>query len=128
MPEFKLKIPKASYLSELNDGILIRSPISLTEQTKGPIGIHLQGIQRPNRRMILKFHPRINVSVDKLLWTLDGAILYVNFPETSNITCGRILGKLTLHEHSQQTPLTNQMQTSRFSYTNICSNVFASSN
>jgi len=27
MPEFKLKTPQASYLSELNDGIQIRSPI-----------------------------------------------------------------------------------------------------
>jgi len=115
MPEIKLETPQASYLSELNDGIQIRSPISLTEQNKGPIGIHLQGLRRPNRRMILKFHRRINVSVDKLLWTLDGAMLYVAFPEESTITCGRILGKLTLHEHSQQTPLINQMQTIRFS-------------
>ena len=115
MPEFKLKAPQASYLSELNDRIQIRSPISLTERNKGPIGIHLQELQRPNRRMILKFHPQTNVSANNLLWTLDGAILYVAFPEASTITCGRILGTLTLHEYSQQTPLINQMQTIRFS-------------
>jgi len=116
MPEFKWKTPKASYLSELNEGIQIRSPISLTEPNKGPIGIHLQGLQRPNRRMILKFHPRINVSINNLLWTLDGAILYSTFPETSTITCGRILGNLTLHKHSQ------------FAFLTItCCNVFVSS-
>jgi len=118
MPEFKLKIPQASYSSELHDGIQIRSPISLTEQNKGPIGIHLQGLRRPDRRMILKFHPRTNVSVDKLLWTLDGAILYVTFPEASTITCGRILEKLTLHEHSQFA-FFKQSHVSTFSYRHI---------
>ena len=118
MPEFKLKTPQASYLSELNNGIQIRSPISLTEQNKGPIGIHLQGLRRPNRRMILKFHPRTNVSADKLLWTLDGAILYVAFPEASTITCGRILGNLTLHEYSQFAFL-KQSHITKFSHRHI---------
>jgi len=115
MPEFKLKNPQASYLSKLNDGIQIRSPISLTEQNKGPIGIHLQGLRKPNRRMILKFYPRTNVSAEKLLWTLDGAILYVAFPETSTITCGRILGNLTLHEYSQFA-LLKPSHVTKFSY------------
>jgi len=118
MPEFKLKTPQTSYLSELNDGIQIRSPISLTEQNKGPIGIHLQGLQKPNRRMILKFYPRTNVSVEKLLWTLDGAILYVAFPEASTITCGQILGNLTLHEYSQSAFL-KPSRVTKFSYRHI---------
>ena len=100
MPDFKLKTPQSSYVSELNGEIQIRSPISLTKQNKGPIGIYLQGLQKPNRRMILKFHPQNNVLADYLMWTVDGAILYVNFPEPSAITCGRILGKLSLHEYS----------------------------
>ena len=100
MPDFKLKTPQSSYVSEINGEIQIRSPISLTKQNKGPIGIYLQGLQKPNRRMILKFHPQNNVLADYLMWTVDGAILYVNFPEPSAITCGRILGKLSLHEYS----------------------------
>jgi len=115
MPELKLTNPQATYLSELNEGIQMRSPISLTERIKEPIGIHLQGLQRPNKQMILKFHPRTNVSIDKLLWTLDGAILYVSFPDETSITCGRILGNLTLHNYSQQALVTDSLPTSRFS-------------
>jgi len=117
MPEIKLKTPHASYVSELNGGIQIRSPISLTKQNKGTMGIYLQGLPKPNRRMILKFHPQTNVSADYLMWTIDGAILYVNFPEASAITCGRILGKLTLHEYSLFAFL-KQSNVAKFKYCN----------
>jgi len=100
MPGIKLKTPHASYVSELNGAIQIRSPISLKKQNNEPIGIYLQGLPKPNRRMILKFHPQTNVSADYLLWTVDGAILHVTFPKSSAITCGQILGNLTLHAYS----------------------------
>jgi len=114
MPALTLKTQHASYLSALSERIQIRSLISWTERNKGSIGIHLQGLQRPNRRMILKFHPRTNVSVDKLFWTLDGAILDVSFLDETSITCGQILGNLTLHDYSQQALLINSLSMTHF--------------
>ena len=99
MPELNLKTPHASYVSEVDGVIQIRSPISLDKQIKGHIGINLQGLPKPNRRMILKFHPQANVLADYLLWTADGAILHFTFPQLSTIACGQLLGKLTLHEY-----------------------------
>ena len=100
MPNLQLKTPQSSYVSELNGEIQIRSPIQLTKPSKSSIGIYLQGLQKPNGRMILKFHPMSNVSADFLMWTVDGAILYIDFLKPTSITCGRILGKLTLHDYS----------------------------
>jgi len=117
MPELKLKTPHASYVSEVDGVIQIRSPISLDKQIKGYIGINLQGLPKPNRRMILKFHPQANVLADYLLWTVDGAILHFTFPQSSNITCGQILGKLTLHEYSLFA-LLKQSNVTKFKYCN----------
>jgi len=117
MPEINLKTPHASYVFEVNGGIQIRSPISLNKQIKGHIGINLQGLPKPNRRMILKFHPQANVSADYLLWTVDGAILHFIFPESSTITCGQMLGKLTLHEYSLFAFL-KQSNVAKFKYRN----------
>jgi len=115
MTELQLQHPKASYLHETNDGIQIRSPITLTQQIKGPIGIHLQGFQKPKTRMILKFHPQANVSAVKLLWTLDGAVLHLTVKQGQSLTSGQILGKLTSHTYSQQGLLTTQAQKTKFS-------------
>jgi len=115
MSEIKLKLPKASYLSESNEGLQIRSPISLMKQIKGPIGIHLQGFLEPKTRKILKFHPQANVSAEKLVWTLDGAILYIIITDGPPLTSGHTLGKLTLHEYSQTSLLKDYTNTTRFS-------------
>ena len=48
MPELNLKTPHASYVSEVDGVIQIRSPISLDKQIKGHIGINLQGLPKPN--------------------------------------------------------------------------------
>ena len=100
MPKFELKHPHASYVTEADGVIQIRSPILWDKQMKGYIGINLQGLPKPNRRMTIKFHPQTNVLADYLLWTVDGAILHFIFPQSSTITCGQILGTLTLHEYS----------------------------
>ena len=117
MPELKLKTPHASYVFEVDGGIQICSPISLKKQHKGPMEIYLQGLPKPDRRMILKFHPQTDALADYLMWTIDGAILCVNLPEDSNITCGQILGKLTLHEYCLFASL-KQSNVAKFKYCN----------
>jgi len=49
MTELQLQHPKASYLHQTNDGIQIRSPITITQQIKGTIGIHLKDFK--NRKL-----------------------------------------------------------------------------
>jgi len=115
MTELHIQHPKASYLHQTNDGIQIRSPITLTQQIKGTIGIHLQGFQKPKTRMILKFHPQADVSAVKLLWTLDGAILHLTVKRGQSLTSGQILGKLTSQAYSQDGLLTTQAQKNKFS-------------
>jgi len=100
MPKIELTHPHASYVTQADGVVQIRSPILWDKQMKGHIGINLQGLSKPNRRMTIKFHPHTNVLADYLLWTVDGAILHLIFPQASTITCGQILGTLTLHEYS----------------------------
>ena len=100
MPKLELTHLHASYVTDDDGVILIRSPITWDKQMKSHIGINLQGLLKPNERMTIKFHPHTNVLADYLRWTADGVILYLIFPQSATITCGQTLGTLTLHEYS----------------------------
>jgi len=56
----------ASYMSKVDESILITSPIFVTKYTKGQIGIHLRGLLQPDTRLSVRFTPGPNILAIKL--------------------------------------------------------------
>jgi len=76
MNELNLREKFSPYLTKIDDSITIISPIFISRHTKGQIGIHLEGLIKPDARLNVRFTPGPNVLAIKLDWTLNGAILY----------------------------------------------------
>jgi len=85
----------ASYMSKVDDSILINSPIFITEYTKSQIDIHWRGLLKPDTRLSVRFTPGPNILVIKLDWTLNGAILYFQVMKDKPINVGQRIG--TIH-------------------------------
>jgi len=85
----------ASYMSKVDDSILITSPIFITKYSKGQIGIHLRGLIKPYIRLSARFTPGPNFLATKLDWTLNGAILYFQAMKDKPINVGQRIG--TIH-------------------------------
>jgi len=66
----------ASYMSKVDDSILITSPILIPCYTKGQIGLQIRGLLKPNARLSIRFIPGPNILATKLNWTFNGANLY----------------------------------------------------
>ena len=88
MNELELTENSASYMSKVDDSILIISPIFITKYTKGEIGIHLRGLLKPDTRLSIQFIPGLNILATKLYWTLNGAILYFQIMKEKPINVG----------------------------------------
>ena len=85
----------ASYMSKVDDSILITSPIFTTQYTKGQIGLHLRGLLKPDTRLSIRFIPGPNILATKLDWTFNGAILYFQVMKDKLIHVGQRIG--TIH-------------------------------
>jgi len=94
MPELKLKASKPSYLTSINDAIHITSSISTAKNHKGIIGIHMQGLRKPDEQLTVKFEPAQNIQATRLKWTYNGAVLYITVSKGTIINVGQHLGVL----------------------------------
>jgi len=101
----------ASYMSKVDDSILITSPRFITKYTRGQIGIHLRGLLKPDNRLSIRFIPGPNILATKVDWTLNGAILCVQVTKDKPINVGQRIG--TIHWQTFEQP--GKMQTSSHS-------------
>jgi len=102
MSGLQLREIKSSYMVQANDAIHIKSPVEITKQHKGPIGLHLQGPCKPEDRLNAQFRPTLNVKATRLEWIMDGAILYVEISKGKIIHVGQLLGTLRWQTYEQQ--------------------------
>ena len=82
------------YMTKLDDSITIISPLFISRHPKGQIGIHLEGLIKPDDRLSVRFTPGPNVLATKLDWTLNGAILYFQVMKDTPINVGQRIGTL----------------------------------
>jgi len=101
----------ASYMSKVDDSILITSPTYITKYTNGQLVIHLRGLLKPDTRLSIHFTPWHNILAAKLDWTLDGAIVYFHVMKDKLIHVGHRIG--TIHWQPFEQP--GKMQTSSHS-------------
>jgi len=66
MPQLQLISTDVSCLTNTIDAILIRSPIPITKQQKGDIGIHLKNLRPSDDKILVKFTPAPNIRVTRL--------------------------------------------------------------
>jgi len=94
MTGLQLRDVKSSYMVQANDAIHIKSPVEIPKQHKGPIGLHLQELCKPENRLTVQFRPTFNVKATRLHWTMDGTILYIDISKGQMIHVGQLLGTL----------------------------------
>jgi len=82
MPQLQLISTDVSHLTNTWDTILIRSPIPITRQHEGDIGIHLKDLRTSDDKVLVKFTPAPNIRVTRLQWTMNGAIFTLTSPKT----------------------------------------------
>ena len=114
MPQLQLISTDVSYLTNTRDTILIQSPITITQQQKGDIGIHLKGLRTSDVKILVKSTPAPNIQVTRLQWTMNGAILYIDFSKDIVITAGQHIGILQWQPFEQQTAVQDTTYTVSF--------------
>jgi len=114
MSGLQLPESKASYMTKTNDSILISSPIEVTKQQKGQIGIYLKGLRKPNDRLNVQFIPVPNLQAIRLEWTMVGAILYLEVTKGKIINVGQHIGTLRWQPFELQGKMMDATRTIRF--------------
>jgi len=84
----------SSYMTKLDDSSTIISLLFISQYAKWQIGIHLEGLVKPDNRLNVQFTPGPSVLATKLDWTSPGAILYFQVMKTSPINVGQRIGTL----------------------------------
>jgi len=101
-------------MTKLDDSITITSPIFISCHTKGHIGIHLEGLIKPDTRLNVRFTPGPNVLAIKLDWTLSGTILYFQIMKDTPINFGQRIGTLNWQPFEQPGTIQPSSQSIKF--------------
>ena len=99
MTEFILKGNIASFMSITDNTLQIQSPVEWKH--KSTIGIHLQGLRKPEGSCRIQFTPSAQISATKLEWIMDGAILHIQKQNDKIINVGQLLGTLIKQPYCQ---------------------------
>jgi len=104
----------SSCMAKIDDSINITSPIFISRHTKGHIGIHLEGLIKPDTRLNIRFTPGPNVLAIKLDWTLSGAILCFQIMKDTPINVGQRIGTLSWQPFEQPGKIPPSRQSIKF--------------
>jgi len=114
MSGLNLREKFSSYMTKLDDSITIISPLFISRHTKGKIGIHLEGLIKPDARLSVRFTPAPNVLALKLDWTLNGAILYFQVMKDTPINAGQRIETLYWQPFEQPGKIQPSSQSIKF--------------
>jgi len=114
MSGLQLQASKPSYLTKINDSTHIASPISTAKNHKGIIGLHMQGLRKPDEKITVKFIPAPNIQVTRLEWTFNGAVLYMILSKGKTINVGQHIGVLRWQPFEQMGKMLDATRTVRF--------------
>jgi len=94
MSNFTLRPSKPSYIKEEDDAIHIFSPITTAKQSKGYMGLHLPGLQKPDTPKTIVFTPAENLSASRIQWSADGATIHLSTTRGKPIIANQLIGTL----------------------------------